>query len=67
MASGKLNSCTQWEDEGVAMDRSGISACDLMSSEYNIPVALMDRRHIEKIVGTNKPSGTWRMKERVCH
>lgn len=34
-------------------------------SDWYLPIALMDKRHIEKILGTNKSSGTWRMKERV--
>lgn len=36
-------------------------------SDFDLPVVLMDKRHIEKILGTNKASGTWRMKERVSH
>lgn len=34
-------------------------------SDWYLPIVLMDKRHIEKILGTSKSSGTWRMKERV--
>ena len=34
-------------------------------SDWYLPIVLMDKRHIEKILGTSKASGTWRMKERV--
>lgn len=52
-------------DEGNSRAEEEVTTDELIGSEYNMPVALMDKRHVEKILGTTKPSGTWRMKERV--
>lgn len=49
----------------VAINQEDLTADALMSSEYNIPLTFTEKRHIEKIIGTQKPSGAWRMKERV--
>lgn len=51
--------------EGDAASGDDVTADELMSSEYNLPLILTDKRHMERILGTDKPSGTWRMKERV--
>ena len=45
--------------------KEDVTQDELMRSEYNMPTTLTDKRHIEKILGTSKCSGTWRMKERV--
>ena len=54
-------------DSNSKVAKDDQSTNELMGSEYNMPITLMDKRHLERIIGTTKTSGTWRMKERVSY
>ncbi|XP_067942309.1 regulatory-associated protein of mTOR-like [Watersipora subatra] len=51
--------------DAASREEQNITTDELMRSEYNMPVALMERRHLERILGTPQTTGTWRMKERM--
>lgn len=63
------NSSFRMSGGSFMSDTDSESAEDLVNggefSDWYLPIVFDDKRHLERILGTGKPSHTWRMKERV--